>query len=201
MYVKSHVANIVPLNLGPLIPPYVTERAIYVVRDPRDVFPSISKYLAVDPDVMIENFKDDTYAIGMGKTDALVSQICGWSTHVKSWSQEENFPVLVVRYEDMLEDGAAELTKVLKFCGVKVDADIVNKSVEACRLENLQAQEKEHGFVERRTENIERFFGDGGSRWKNKLDTKYVAQIERDHHEAMALMDYELTTMPKLEVG
>jgi len=171
---------------------------VYIVRDPRDVFSSVAKYLAIDKDTMIDNFKDDTYAIGMGDTDALVSQLCGWSTHVKSWTQEEKFPVLVLRYEDMLEDPVAEFTKVVEFCGVKVDTDMVIKCVDACRLEKLRQQEDEHGFVERRTDNIDRFFSKGGSKWENELDAKYVAQIEKDHHAMMTELGYELSTIPKL---
>jgi len=200
MFVKTHMANVIPPNLGPFIPPLVTERAVYLVRDPRDVFQSMIKYLGVTSDEMIENFKNDQFCLGINRDNTLISQICGWSTHVKSWTTERIFPILTIRYEDMLLDSAEVLASVIKFCGEEPNEILVKKSAEACNIERLREQEDSHGFIEGTADTIDKFFGSGGSYWKNELDSKYVVQIERDHREMMIQMNYELSVTPKLEV-
>jgi hypothetical protein len=100
----------------------------------------------------------------------------------------------------MLENSATELIRILEFGGEKVDVDRAIKSADACRLENLRAQEEAKGFIERRTGNIDRFFDKGGSRWRDELSIPHLAQIEHDHGEALVELGYKLATTPTLEV-
>ena len=198
MFMKTHNANVVPPNGPPLIPVDFTERAIYIVRDPRDVFASVTSHLGKTYDDMIEGFKNDSFVIGMDDSNIVPSQTCGWSTHVRSWTTEQIFPVLVLRYEDMLEDSAAALKSVLEFCGQPVDEERADKAAAACELAKLRSQEEAYGFKER-SPNHDKFFGKGGSRWKAELAYKYVKQIQEDHGDVMADFGYEVADVSGLE--
>lgn len=198
MFVKTHNANVIPPNMAPLIPVDMTERAIYIVRDPRDVFNSVTPFLGKTHDEMVKDFNNNSYCISQLEATVLSSQLCSWSTHVKSWTQSQAFPTLVLRYEDMMEDPAGALCSILDFCGQEVDEDRAQRAAAACALEKLRQQEEDHGFKENNP-NVERFFNKGGSRWKQEVAYKYIKQIQEDHGEMMAEFGYELADVAGLE--
>jgi hypothetical protein len=199
LIMKTHNCNAVLDKLVTLFPPELTARAIYVVRDPRDLVSSVAAHMGKTEEEAVAFMNETGAAIGDNENRPIPSMLHTWSSHVQSWTTEEAFPVLLVRYEDLIADSITEFIKILEFLEYEVDQDRAIKSVEACELAKLRTQEDESSFREK-SKNTPRFFNKGGSRWQNELDSGFVRQIEADHGEMMTTMGYELTTSPKLEV-
>jgi aryl sulfotransferase len=187
--VKTHWANVQPPGLPSFIPKEFTEKAVYVVRDPRSVLPSFASFFQFPIDKAIIAMNEKDFVIG-GHGIWARSMISSWSNHAASWIGEKDFPVHIIRYEDMATDAAKELTEVLEFLGYEVDEDRVARAVEATRISKLQEAEKEKGFREHRGNSTSFFGNGGGSRWQEELGPKWIKQIEEDHSEMMKTLEY-----------
>jgi len=186
---KTHWCNIQPPGLPPCIPPEFTKHAVYVVRDPRAVFLSYANYYSYAPQKAAEMMNNDEFTIGGQKGHAR-TLVSSWTKHVASWTGEKNFPVHVVKYEDMVKNPAKELTEVLEFLGKDTNEDRIARAVEASRISKIQAAEKDDGFREHNSSS-ESFFGNGGgTRWQDEAGQKWIKQIEEDHGDMMRILGY-----------
>lgn len=193
--VKTHFANLQPKELPPLIPKPFTSKAIYIFRDPRDVAVSFSNWLGFSHDEICVAMASTQFIMGGvgkdGKYKAGRVYLSSWSNHVASWTSEKEFPVHVVRYEDMCEDTEKELTEIVSFLEWELDKERIARAVKNCELSRLAKQEKEGGFIEHIGQNnATQFFHKGGSRWKDELAPVHIKQIEKDHGKVMSLLGY-----------
>ena len=79
---------------------------IYILRDPRNVITSISHHYQIPLEEAYEFMTDDRRAIieKVGQRYLGFQPIFSWSTNVKSWVENKKFPVLVIKYEDLIKD-------------------------------------------------------------------------------------------------
>lgn len=188
IWVKTHFANIQPDGLPHCIPQDFTERAVYIVRDPRAVFLSFAQFFNFSLKTAAEAMGNKEFAIGgMGLYASTL--ISDWSNHVASWTSESRYPVHVVKYEDMVENSAKELTEVLEFLGIKVNKTTVGRAVKAADITKLKGREEKEGFRENIAEKHGSFFN-GDTSWKEELGPKWIERIEKDHGEIMKLLEY-----------
>lgn len=188
IWCKTHFANIQPDTLPRCIPPDFTERAVYVVRDPRSAFLSFSKFFNMPLDKTVEAMANKDFTIGGTDTHAR-TLISSWSNHVASWTGEQEFPVHVVRYEDLEADAGKELTDVLEFLSIEVNVDLVKLAVKASDVGNLKTDEETNGFRENSRSERGSFFN-GGRSYNDELGPKYIRRIEEDHGDVMKLLGY-----------
>lgn len=180
MLVKTHHAY-GSINDIHLFPKHISKRAFYMLRDPREVAPSLASHLKLDLDQVIEAMKDEQYTIG--ENEQQFHLISSWSNHVKSWLQHKDFPVHVIKYANLKKDPGSVLANILDRIGFeKIDHNLIDKVVENTQLEKLKAQEKAAGFEESPEGND--FFG--GKR--EILTGSQKLQIENDHAEVMELV-------------
>ena len=188
MFIKTHFANIQPDGgLPHCIPAQYTDRAVYVVRDPRSVLLSAMRFFRFPLDQMADAMANKEFRIG-GTEMFATTFVSSWSNHVASWTSEQAFPVHIVRYEDLIKDAGKELTEVLEFLDDDVDQDRVRRAVDASDLANLRKREEDEGFRENPSKG--QFFGEGGSRWKEELGPKWSERIESDHGDIMRVLGY-----------
>ena len=175
---KTHMAR-VELNGIELFPPCLTERALYLIRDPRDVAVSYARHFGLTPERAVESMLMDTNVIAPVKNGRQITQYIGsWGLHVRSWARCEKFSVTVVRYEDLLNDPEGTFTKILRWYGIDIDPFRVSCAVEACRFDRVKAAEDLEGFEEV-GENQERFFNTGCSGgWREALSPELARQLE-----------------------
>lgn len=188
IWCKTHFANFQPDGLPHCIPQDFTERAVYVVRDPRSVFLSFSRYFNMPLETTAKAMASKDFTIGGNETHAL-ALISSWSNHVASWVSETVFPVHVVKYEDMLTDAAKELAEVLDFIGIDIDEKIIKRAVSAAEISRLKKAEEKEGFRENVKAERGSFFN-GGTAWQDELGPKWIARIEKDHGDVMKLLGY-----------
>jgi len=188
LLMKTHNAN-VELNRRYLIPADLTHKAIYIVRDPRDVALSYARYMDnMGIDKSVQQMLDPGAYI-MGRESIYIpSFISSWGQHVDSWWAEDKFPVAFVRYEDLMTDPKRIFSRLLEFLEIDYHEDRFNKSVEVTSMPNLKKMEGETGFVGNPTKG--EFFYRGGSRWKDELPEEHAEKIRDAFGETMDKFNY-----------
>jgi hypothetical protein len=187
-FVKTH--NLRNKAFGvELIPPYLTRSAIYILRNPLDMVLSYARQYALTPEATAAAIGRSDNSIA-GATGTVTQFLGSWTEHVRSWSRCRDFPVLVLRYEDMQADPNAAFTQALRHIGVPPDPERVARAVQFSSFDELRKQEDDGGFVER-SPNSERFFHSGSSgQWRNVLTDDIVARIITDHGVLMKKYGY-----------
>ncbi len=124
-----------------------TAGAIYIVRHPRDVLLSMLNYYRLrEP---LAKWTDEHFVrlfIQSGADPGSLRNGFGtWEDNLLSWLSQRQFPLLLVRYEDLKEDAAKELRRMVAFLGEELDEDRIMSSVASCsfeRMRSLEAREK-----------------------------------------------------------
>jgi len=176
-----------------LFPAEASGVAIYIVRNPLDVAVSNAFHDGHrDMTRAVNKLCDPTMTIAGRSTLQLPQQIGDWSTHVTSWVDQTQIPVLAIRYEDMLADTPGVLERVLAFARPMLVPDQVRieSAVRHSHIEMLQAAETANGFRET-PPGATRFFrrGQAGD-WRNHLSPAQVEQILTRHLVAMQRFGY-----------
>lgn len=172
-------------------------RALYVLRDPRDVAVSYAFYSGSNTTAAIGWMNDAEFRIhSPGRT--IPQHLSDWSGHVRSWTQQRDVPVHVIRYEDLHANTAAVLRDALDFLGAVFDHDedaqeAIARAVRHSDFGRLQQQEGEKGFQERLVgaAHTEKFFRRGQvGDWRNHLSPPQVQRLEDAHGETMRRFGY-----------
>ena len=172
--------------------------AIVIVRDPRDVAPSLANHNRVDIDkaVALMNDRQAVYCAKPGRLDQqLRQQLPGWSGHVSTWLDQTDIPVHLIRYEDMQADPFATFRKALEFAGRPAGDDDIQRAVGYADFAELRRQEEHKGFSEAPRRPGGTFFrrGEAGA-WRDELTAEQVARIEAAHAPMMRWLGYELAS-------
>ena len=175
--------------------------AIVIVRDPRDVAPSLAHHGRQSIDQSID-FMNDTEAHFCGQRDRQPRQLRQlmprWDGHISSWLDQTDIPIHLVRYEDMQADTAGVFQRALAFAGIRVTLDEAAQAARFADFGELQKQEAERGFREAVTEQRGGGFfrrGISGS-WLDELTSAQVARIEGHHAAMMARLGYDRVIAP-----
>lgn len=172
-----------------LIPPHLTRSAIYIVRNPLDMAVSFARHYGHGPEYVaaLIGSRENALAGGHGA----VPQFLGdWSDHVRGWTRCRDFPVHVLRYEDMVDDPHAAFTAVLEHIGVPVDTERLARAVRFSDFQELRRQEAAAGFIERSI-HTDQFFRSGrAGGWREELPPEAVERIRRDHARVMREFGY-----------
>jgi hypothetical protein len=172
--------------------------AIVIVRDPRDVAPSIANHNRVDVDKAIElmNNRQATYCAKPGRLDQQLRQkVPGWSGHIASWLDQADIPVHLIRYEDMKADTIWTFRRALDFAGRPATDEDIQRAVGYADFAELRRQEEDKGFSETPRRPGGRFFrrGEAGA-WRDELTPEQVARLEAAHAPMMVRLGYELSS-------
>jgi hypothetical protein len=182
--VKTHSMFRADINT---IPPPITNGAIYIVRDPRDVAVSYAKHCGKSVDEMIEAMANERHALA-DSGNPIFQLLSSWSSHVRSWL-DADVNRLVFRYEDVLERPGEHFLGVLKFLEYQLHQQSFARACAATTFEKMREQEDRFGFKERK--HGDRFFNSGkAGGWKDVLSKEQADRIEGDHREVMQTMGY-----------
>lgn len=179
------------------------DAAIVIVRDPRDVAPSLANHNAFGIDEAV-TFMSNVNAGFCARTDRLHNQLRqqlpGWSGHIASWLDQSDVPVQLVRYEDMHADAAATLRRVLDFSGRPASEEQIRRAVAFADFAQLRQQEQSKGFREApRSHTAGNFFRRGtAGGWRGELTPEQAARLEASHAAMMRRLGYELSSEPAL---
>lgn len=192
-FIKAHDAFGRLPDGEPFFPADCSRAAIYIVRDPLDVAISYAHHQGEQTfDKTVDGMNDPSKSIAGGNREQLRQVMFDWSGHYRSWTDQGEIPVCVVRYEDLRADTAGELARIIDFIGVEESrfASSIEQAVEASRFERLQEMESAKGFKER-PDKAERFFRSGRSGEGRMVLPEYLqkALIAR-HGDVMRELGY-----------
>jgi aryl sulfotransferase len=209
-FVKTHDAYTLTPNGGPLLAgSRGADGAVVIVRDPRDLAPSIANYSCTSIDDAITFMNDKSAAFCARPTklyDQFRQKLTCWSGHIASWLDQGDIPIQLVRYEDLQADTALTLSRVLAFAGRVATDEEITRAVTFSDFAQLQQQELQKGFREApRSPAGGNFFrrGETGG-WRRELNLEQVARIECEHATMMLSLGYALTcksTVAHLDCG
>ena len=81
-----------------------------------------------------------------------------WDQHVRSWADQTQLPVLIMRYEDMLAKGLETFTKFASFLGLPAEPELIQQALDNTSIDRLKKLEEDvDGFAEKPPD-CERFF-------------------------------------------
>jgi aryl sulfotransferase len=125
-----------------------TAGAIYIMRDPADVMLSNYHYgkrsgAAVEDDVSAFDRYIDTFVAARGDPRWLKMGMGSWDENVRSWLRAEHrFPVLRIRYEDLVSDGSKVAGLLCRALGIAPTAERMAQAVAAASFESLRRIEE-----------------------------------------------------------
>jgi len=175
--------------------------AIVIVRDPRDVVPSLANHNRVDMDGAIAFMNDQQAGLCVKANrlhNQLRQQLPGWSGHIASWLDQIDIPMHLIRYEDMQADTIGTFRAALEFAGRPASDEDMRRAAVFADFAELQRQERETGFREApRPRPDGNFFRRGkAGGWRDELTAEQVARIEAAHAPMMRRLGYELASGP-----
>lgn len=184
-FLKTHMPN-AALFGAPLIPAELTRCAIYIVRNPLDIVPSYAHFMELDLERSAQLLGSDKNWT-RGNAHQITQMVGNWSKHVKSWLSVNDFPVQVLRYEDLIDDPVTQFTSAIKTIGMPLDEAKLQRAIEASRFDELQAQDRQDRYSDRDIA----FFRKGiKGDWKDTLPEDLVAKVTSDHHKVMEFLRY-----------
>lgn len=188
VFVKTHNA-LIQYAGKPLIYPEFTAGAIYVLRNPLDVCISLAHHYASSIDWAIEMMNNPN--LGTGTNHITVHQVYrSWSMHVASWTRGSGPRMLVLRYEDMLNQPVQTFGKIARFLGVTPDPARLQRAIENASFEQLRAQEDRAGFIEQPNKDARFFRAGKAGQWRDVLDQRQIDSIVAAHREQMLRFGY-----------
>jgi hypothetical protein len=190
LIVKTHNTNGVLADI-PLIPPALTGKSIYILRDPRSVAVSFARHLGESHEQVIKRMNTSN-SILLDEENYIPVYLSTWTNHVNTWTNTDKFEIMVLRYEDMVSNPTTAFTKILTyyFPQEKINNSAFKKAMQLTKLNTLREKEKKQGFVEASKHN-DAFFGDGNNeKWKKQLTIDQIKTIETDHADVMKRYQY-----------
>jgi hypothetical protein len=188
VYTKTH-NRFGKVNGHPLHNLAVTAGAIVVVRNPLDIVLSMADHFGRSLDDTIKSMANE-YAFSPGDDMNVANFLGSWSSHVASWTTQGHAGILVIRYEDMLDQPLKTFHRVATLLGLGDDRSRIEQAVRFSSFSALRKQEMEMGFIER-SPHSEYFFRAGRkNQWTEQLSSEQVALMTRQHREQMERFNY-----------
>ena len=155
IFLKTHMA-VCKVNGNSFTDNKNTLGGIYIVRDPRNVITSLSNHYQISIDEAYEFMQDEKRAIYSKINNRYLGFqfLMSWSLNQKSWIENKNFPVFLVKYEDLINETFLVFKNVIQFINkltkndIKFNKDKAINAIKNTSFEKLQLLEKQHGFSE-----------------------------------------------------
>ena len=177
------------VNGHPLHNLTVTAGAIVVVRNPLDIVLSMADHFGLSLDDTIKSMANEN-ASSPGDDINVASFLGSWSSHVASWTTQNHAGILVIRYEDMLDQPLETFTRVATLLGLGDDRPRIERAVRFSSFSELRKQEIELGFIEKSLHSDYFFRAGRKNQWAEQLSTEQIASITTQHRVQMERFNY-----------
>ena len=204
-FVKVHDAYLHVGDGAALFPQVATSGVVYLVRNPLDVAVSYAHHRQKSIDDTMRWMNEPAAAEGEvagGIHTQLPQPLTTWSGHVASWLDQEELPVHVARYEDLLADPMAGFGTIVRFAGLDRDGthpEVPGRPSASARLARavgqaaffrLRDQEEDVGFSEKQPTAPSFFRAGVAGSWRTALAPSQVQALVDAHGPVMARLGY-----------
>jgi len=169
-----------------------TSGCIYIIRDPRNVISSVGNHFEHKHEQAL-NFmvNDKNLLYQKGDNKFLSFQfLSSWKNHYNSWISTKEFPVKVIKYEDLEKNTIGVLEEVVNFINFTAKFDKIFdkkkglKCVDSTNFDRLKDLERKFGFKEsaigQKTGKTINFFNLGKeNKWQNLLPKKFLKKVNK----------------------
>jgi len=168
---------------------------VYILRHPEDVVVSLSHFFSWPLERCVDYLLDPTAALMPGERHGghQVRQHMGrWDQHVRSWADQPELPVLVMRYEDMLAKGPETFMALAQFLDLPTEPVLVEQALANTSIDRLKQLEEQVGGFAEKPESCKRFFRSGRTgEGAEQLSMEQRQRLAKDLAEVMQRFDYE----------
>lgn len=129
-----------------------TRGFIYIIRNPRDVLLSNSRYSGVtgNQQIDLKAFAQQFINL-MGVPRWKKMNMGTWPEHVATWlSATSQFPHLFLKYEELRKDPSSNLKNIINFLNLELNEEKLNKAIEMSSLEVMRGLEKKKKRIPRK---------------------------------------------------
>ena len=193
-YLKTHNA-MCTIDNHPFTNSQNTIGSIYLVRDPRDVILSYSKFLNKSIAHTFNIMKSSSISRVDTSKNAPVDVMMGsWAENYRSWRDYSSVKKIIVKYEDLIQNPYETFFKIINYLnkinGLIIDEEMIKISIDNTSFDKLRDIEKRDGFNESESKNCNFFRKGKSGDWKNYLDKKIISQIEQAFKKEMKELGY-----------
>ena len=131
--------------------------AVYIIRDPRNVITSLQNHYELSSNEALEfmlNEKKYIYDHHVENDFSDFQFISSWEKNYKSWKYQNEFPIKIVKYEDLTNDINSFFYEIIKFINQitnkneLIDEKKMKKSIHSTSFQKLKEIENSKGFLE-----------------------------------------------------
>lgn len=190
LYKKTHDAYIHNKQNVALFPAKVSKGAVYFVRNPLDVCVSYANHGAGKIERTVQFLQNEKAQLAGKKTGQLRQLMFSWKNHIKSWHEQNQIPVHIVRYEDMKQDPITTFGAIIQFLGLEYEEERLKRAIINSDFKLLQQMEKEKGFKEK-MQKCESFFWKGKTgNYRQHLSEEQIQELVAYHYDTMKEFGY-----------
>jgi estrone sulfotransferase len=165
-------------------------RAIYIVRDVRDVMlSSFARETALDV-LHVRTLDKYVRPFMQGK----MTRFGSWQAHVDGWMNSplaKTGDLLVVRFEEMRKDLEGTVARCMEFVGKKVDLPVIRAAVLNNSLEKMRVKEDQARTLPKSPGEEGRWVGKGAVHgWRQKLTERQIEIIDEFAGDMLGCLGY-----------
>ncbi len=178
--------------------------AIYIVRDPRNIITSLQNHYELSTEEALDFMLNEKKYIFDHHTENDFSDfqfISSWEKNYKSWKLQKEFPVKLIKYEELIDDVHSCFYQTIKFINKiinneeKVDLNKMKNSISSTTFRQLKKIEKENGFVEavkskKKNSQIPFFYLGPKNNWETILNHKMKVKINNVFEKNLEELSY-----------
>ena len=194
-YHKVHDAFTSPDSAGrPVVPTEGCRGAVVIIRHPADVAVSLGHFFSWELERCVAFLLNEEAALcrSSKRGGQQVRQFMGsWAHHGQSWVDQQQIPVLLLRYEDLLAKPEQHFRRLATFLDLPTEEPLIREAVANTRFDKLRAKEDAEGGFHERPEGCERFFRSGRSgEGREQLSADQLAQLEEAFSSTLKRFGY-----------
>ena len=181
-----------------------TIACIYIIRDPRNLITSLKNHYELEYKEALEfmiNEKKFIFDYHKQNDYSDFQFISSWEKNFLSWKNQSDFPIKMIKYEDLLNKTYFVFEDLIKFINniLKIDEKIdeikLKNSIYSTSFEKLQKYEKDHGFSEainpkNSKKNIPFFNLGPRNDWKKILDDEFQEKLYYTFNKSLKYFSY-----------
>ncbi len=192
-FFKTHNANI-KIDTYPFTNNKNTAGTIYIVRDPRNIINSLGNHFDLSQEEA-RNFLFSKEILSEKNKDnnKILTLVGTWEEHYNSWTMN-NDNLLLIKYEDLINNIEVEVLKIVKFilkyAKISINNEKIRNVIETTNFKSLRKMEDMGQFKEYRNKDF-KFFNKGpDNKWEDNLNKNIREEIENKYKISMKKLGY-----------